>query len=82
MGGAPKRWGPGVGPEPEKWVPNQWSPEEWGLEGWGPEVVLRNGGAPERWVVQNFTLFSLSRHYFSFFLPSLGGLLVEFWWLF
>ena len=47
----------------------------WGPEGVGGRMVgARMVGA------QNFALFSLSRHSFSFFSPSLLVFVVEFWW--
>ena len=45
--------------------------KKWGPEGWGPEGW---GGPKFR------AFFSLSRRKIRSFLPSLGGLLVEFWW--
>ena len=46
-------------------TPSRWSPEQWGAEGWG--------GPKFR------AFFSLPPQ-FSFFLLSLGGPFVEFWW--
>ena len=65
-------------------------------EGWGPKGGARRVGAlqvgaphvgflrlrPETWGAQILTLFCPLQPQFSFFLPSLGGLLVEFWWCF
>ena len=42
---------------------------------WGPPRV-----GPRRVGAQNFALFSLSRHNFLFFFPSLVVFFVEFWW--
>ena len=44
--------------------------------------ATRKGGHPKGWGAQKFALFSPLPPQFSFFLPSLGGLLVEFWWCF
>ena len=63
-GGAPKGGGP------EGWEPKP--AKSGGPEGWGPE-----GWAPEGWVDPKFSVFQCPA---TFFLPSLGGLLVEFWW--
>ena len=50
-------------------------PEEWGPEGSGAQRV----GARRR-EAQNFAFFFPRPPQFSLFLPSFGGLLVEFWW--
>ena len=41
-----------------------------------------SAGPPFPWTAQNFAFFFLSPPEISFFLLSLGGLLVEFWWCF
>ena len=62
-----------------------------GPEGGGPgvvgsrtwkNVVPKDGSrrGPKGWGAQNFALFSPLPPQFSFFLPSLGVRLVEFWW--
>ena len=57
-----------------------WGPEGWGPERWGPGKVgfqghPKGGEGPE------IRAFFLLPPQISFFLPSLGGLLVEFWCL-
>ena len=54
---------------PRRVVPLRWGPSGGALR-WGPK-----GG----WAKISLFFFTL-RPQFSFFLPSLGGLLVEFWW--
>ena len=50
-------------------------------KGEGPEPRnMRPKGQPEGWEAQNVALFFPLPPQFSFCLPSLGGLLVEFWW--
>ena len=52
-----------------------------GPKGWGPEGVgAWRGWGPEGWGAQNFALFFSLPPEISFFLLSLGGLLVEFSW--
>ena len=46
----------------------KWGPEGWGLEGWGPKGGAPQGEGPK---ISRF-FFSLSRHSFHSFLPSLG----------
>ena len=51
-----------------------------GPEGWAPQGVGPRRGRPRRVGAQNFVLFFRLPPQFSFILPSLGCLLVEFWW--
>ena len=58
-----------------------------GAEGWGPEGEGEEGLGPEGWGsegwgAQNFAFFFPLPPQFSFFLLSLGGPFVEFWWVF
>ena len=78
--GGPKGWGP----EPRKsGSPKVWWPGGVGVEGvearTQKKLVARRVGA-EGWGAQNFALFFSLPPEISFFLLSLGGLLVEFWW--
>ena len=57
--------------------------ERWGKRGdikGGPEGWAPKGGSPKGGDRKKFAIFSFSPPQLSFFLPSLGGLLVEFWW--
>ena len=73
---APKGGGPNPGKvrAPKLWGPEGWGPEGWGPEGWGPGGGPNGGGPKFR------AFFSLSRHNFLFFFPSLLVFFVEFWW--
>ena len=59
----------------ELWGPKGGGPnlEKVGLEGWASEDGASQGGGPK---------FRVSRHNCLSFFPSLGGLLMDFWWCF
>ena len=88
-GGGPKGWGP------EGWGPEGWGPEGWAPKGGAPKGGAPKGGAPKRGALkggapnpekvgpEGWGLERLGASLppeISFFLLSLGGLLVEFWW--
>ena len=82
---APKLWGPEVvGPRrvgPRRVGPRRVGPRRVGPRRVGPRRVGPRRVGPRTVGAQNFALFfSLSRHSFSFFSPSLLVFFVEFWW--